>query len=351
MTLWFFTGQQATTTGSDYYRLTVPARSMGTVSAKPLTVMMGNDLAQVLTAISKADVLVVSRTLTRFAQMHETCKAAVQQWQRAGGKLVVDIDDHWQPPAYSPIALRHHEDGTTAQMLETIEMADVIWTTTGRLGKHILRHIQLQANVPVTRAANALPPMQLMPRVPANDGRLRVGIMAHATNWHNLAAVRHILKYDPSEMQLVLLGVDEKLRAPLAEMLKVPKAMRKQLIHTRPWMAPGAHMEHYRFIDMMLCTHVPDEYNRCRSPLRLAECYATDTPLAHNAPEVYGHQYALDLTGTRITAKEMYHHTTAHVHRALMALPEPPNGTLEDANRWRLRSLGLEVREIEGGVG
>jgi len=347
MTLWFLTGQQATATGSDYYRLTVPARSMGTVSAKPLTVMMGNDLAQVLTAISRADVLVVSRTLTRFAQMHETCKAAVQQWQRAGGRLVVDIDDHWQPPAYSPIALRHHEDGTTAQMIDTIQMADVVWTTTERLGEHIIA----KGTMSVTIAPNALPPMQLLPRVPANDGRLRVGIMAHATNWHNLAVVPLMLKYDPSEMQLVLLGVDEKLRAPLAEFLKVPKAMRKQLIHTRPWIPPGAHMEHYRFIDMMLCTHVPDEYNRCRSPLRLAECYATDTPLAHNAPDVYGHQHALDLTGNRITAKEMYHHTTAHMHRDLMALPEPPNGTLDQANTWRLRSLGLEVRENENGVG
>jgi hypothetical protein len=344
MTLWFLTGQQATTTGSDYYRLTVPARSMGTVSAKPLTVMMGNDLAQVLTAISKADVLVVSRTLTRFAQMHETCKAAVQQWQRAGGTLVVDIDDHWQPPAYSPIALRHHEDGTTAQMLETIEMADVIWTTTDVMHQAIWDKFRYKE---IHKAPNALPRMDILPRVPGNTGRIRVGIMAHPTNWHNLETVGPMLRSDDNVI-LVALGVHEQHQHKVRAKMRLPEQMAKRLTF-RPWMAPGAHMEHYRFIDLMLCPHSNDVFNSCRSPLRLAECYATDTPLVHNSPIVYGIDYALDapMKAHRLTATELWERCLATTHRALMALPEPPNGTLEDANRWRLRSLGLEVREAD----
>lgn len=279
---------QSTATGTDLHRLIMPAKHIGKVAGDTgIMCMLGTDLAQIgykWIRDNGVTHIVVSRSITRFAQMHEQVRSMVADLQDAGVRLIVDIDDCPRVPPYHPSYEDQMRDGTTDHILESLYMADVIWCSTEPLRDYLAdNYARLSNPGRIMVVPNALVPdewahtrMKLTDR----NNTLRLGVMAQYTHWPNLPLLKDVFRKlrhtgKGSKWHVVACGVTDGNRAHVAELM----GLRPDEVTFRPWMGINDYMEHYRHFDVLLAPLRDDYYNRCRSDLKVLECAMSNTRL------------------------------------------------------------------------
>lgn len=224
------------------------------------------------------DVLIVSRVLTRDPSQFSRAKAMIKA---SPCKLIVDVDDYWDwPPEHAGHAMWKQQNGKR-MMLETMKLANAIWTTTSRLKRKI-------------ETTKGCPPVYLVPnrinredpqwnaavlKSPSTD--LRLGVMAAPAHWMNvlqlhdgIKAMNHLPFW-----RVKAIGVAQQHQNHVKMLLGTDR------VDFVPWHDPMNYAKVYQQIDLMLCPLMRNEFNLYRSPIKVLECSRTGT---HILAEDYG---------------------------------------------------------------
>lgn len=329
----------STATGTDYLRLMLPAKNIGKVAGDTgITNLLGTDLAQIgynWIADNGITHIVVSRTLTRFAQFHEQVQQMVRDLQDAGVRLIVDIDDCPHVPTYHVSHAEQQAHGTARHVVDTLAMADVIWCSTEALKDHLGRYTRVPMDR-LTVVGNGLNPdeWQHTHIKVASASKVLFGVMANATHHHNLPLLddvfrklRHSGKGQP--WHVVACGVHESNRETVMQLM----GLRPDEVTFRPWVHPSEHPEHYRHFHVLLAPLLTDYYNACRSDLKVHECAMSNTGLLGSP--VGGQALHLSHECTDLLGACRKAVRTRHI-----PVPGIAHMTaLEDANRLRMRTI------------
>lgn len=244
---------------------------------------------------------------------YENWVIKMKQLQHAGVKMVCDLDDFWQLPKGFP-NYSLYKNGLTEKIKTNIKLADHITTTTEIFAKEIRK-----LNKNVTVIPNAIDPRekQFKPKESKSD-RLRIGIIcgsSHEEDIKLLEGVANILKPEMDRIQIVLCGFDLNGTTPYLDkedgQIKqrsikpmesvwyryekiltdnysiVSEDYKKYLMefnslksypdeencsYRRCWTKPVAEYGmHYDNIDVLLVPLVSNDFNSCKSQLKVVE--------------------------------------------------------------------------------
>jgi len=213
----------------------------------------------------KYDAVVVSRTITYNPNFH---KLAVDRWHAmpATTRLIVDVDDYWILPENHPNRVFWAQHNTSSCIIETMRLANQVWTTNKNLAKKIGR---INTNVKVI--ANSINPNHAI--CAQKDDMGIIGVIVNNTHEMNLHLLRNGLKtLAPNKYELRLIGADESRKSVVDTLLDV-RATDLKVVHV-PWTKPTEYMRSYNDVNHLLCPLAPINFNKFRSRLKLEEAAA-----------------------------------------------------------------------------
>jgi len=177
-----------------------------------------------------------------------------------GKRLIVDVDDWWYIPADHPKYRMYQTYKVPQQIERTIQCAHEVWTTTKHLAKKIRK---LNKNVVIIPNAIDTEASQwknhLKPDRPVTFGYIGAGFHHHDIEWAEL---------DLRDVPSIVPDLDGEI---YMEMTRASKGYK--------WHSPTEYGNIYREFDVSLVPLSSNEFNKCKSPLKLAEAAFTNTAL------------------------------------------------------------------------
>lgn len=251
-----------------YHRLVMPADTMDIRDIR----LLFNELTY-MDEVGKSDVVI----LNRFIHI------PVEEIQRRGAKVVVDIDDYWHLPAEHPLYQTWYDQKVDEKIRQNIAQADMVWCTNQQLKEVIL---PLNHNVHVI--PNALPfgHDQFKRQKPEKSPFTRfawVGGSSHAVDIALLDKPFTLLSQDRrlrERTQFTMGGYQEGLEweKMLQVFMKVPNL---KVLGAEPL---NSYMRLYRDSDAALIPLKPSMFSQHKSVLKILEaasqklpCIASDT--------------------------------------------------------------------------
>lgn len=206
-----------------------------------------------------------------------------------GFKIIVDVDDYWVLPGIHPLHhyWNYHKYGEL--ILENIKLADMVWVTNERLRLKVLPY---NSNVHVVPNAT---PDTLVRKFASDKMRfIYAGTPTHVPDVKLLDGKFRRIYDEPfirNNAQFVLAGYDAKAHTANWD------SMRHVFEHTGcsrilPTLPIDKYMDHYSYADVSLVPLVDNEFNSCKSILKVLEAGAKGLPCIASAVEPYIDLYA-----------------------------------------------------------
>lgn len=209
-----------------------------------------------LKAEPKVPVLVFNRYMQRGV-------GALIAKRRQGFKIVADLDDYWELPDDHYLASAWNAAGTPAKIRECMAESDVVMVTNAALADHVRA---LNPNVAIVPNALPFDEGQFTRTTPASDTFVYAGGSSHVPDVLPLAEVFN----DP---RVVFAGDDPKHREWVRMRQIAPRA---QYVAAKP---VTGYMSAYDGHLAALAPLVDNEFNRCKSNLKMLEAGAKGLPL------------------------------------------------------------------------
>ena len=174
--------------------------------------------------------------------------------------LILDVDDWWYLPMDHPKYQMYLNYKVSAQIEKSLEVANQVWTTTDHLAKKVRK---INKNVKVIPNAIDTEVDQWMnhekPNRPVTFGYIGAGYHHKDLEWADL---------DLSDVPSIVPDLDGEI---YMEMTRASEGY--------GWQEPTEYGNLYRKIDVSLVPLISNDFNKCKSPLKLAEAAFTNTAL------------------------------------------------------------------------
>lgn len=205
----------------------------------------------------KVPVLVFNRTVPGGI-------AQLRQKRREGYRILADLDDFWELPPEHYLAASWNAAGTPARIRACVAEADMVMVTNAHLADHV-------------RAVN--PHVVIVPNaLPFDDAQFTRAVPGEASTFVYAAGASHVPDVAPvaaafDREEVVLAGYEE--RHPEWQRMRqmVPRASRQPARRITEYM--GLYDGHLA----ALAPLAPNEFNRCKSNLKMLEAGAKGLPL------------------------------------------------------------------------
>jgi len=237
-------------------------------------------------------------------------------------KIICDIDDYWNLSTTHPLYYNYKTKDMPAKLLESIKQTDYITTTTEFLKSKILTY---NTNVEIfPNAVNFLPDKHN-----TSGSRIRFGIIGGSSHTKDMELLEGVVNQLPNDIkdkvQFVLCGFDggkttiydngkpKVIDTPwkntcwylwernLTDNFNTISPEHKEFLHRfekvsyttkeayrRIWTLPvEEYNKMYDEVDVLLVPLVDNEFNRCKSPLKLAEAAAKDVAVIVSDTQPY----------------------------------------------------------------
>lgn len=258
-----------------------------------------------------------------FSDM-EQFRKAMAFFKEQGIVTIIDIDDYWKLSPHHPQYLSQQHSGTDKMLKENLKLFDYVTTTTELFGNEIKK---INPNVKLfPNAIDPTDPRFAVHKKPSN--KLRVGLIMGSSHEYDVQLLGNLSNQiagmgDLDKVQIVLCGFDtrgtvtllnpqtgEQQQRPLAPMetvwyryekqltdnYKIVSPQHKQFLHAFLWAGeyPFSDMEnykrcwtkdmnhyyeHYSEIDVLLAPLEENDFNKVKSPLKVAECCFSHTAI------------------------------------------------------------------------
>tara|TARA_R110000737_G_scaffold350288_1_gene388823 strand:+ start:676 stop:1674 length:999 start_codon:yes stop_codon:yes gene_type:complete len=207
-------------------------------------------------------------------------------------KIIMDIDDYWVLPDYHPIVWRKDVDydAWKGSIVANLAMADYIWTSTEWLKSKIE---SLVPNTPTVIARNAIDyddelQWSEVRGKSRNKDKVVIGYAGSTTHYKDLDALQTPIRRINSNSFLRknvvfnLFGVDNKTDVGKKVWNHQAKVMTVQGRFNNLYLDGGRHVSEYAYfydeMDVSIASVVDNEFNRCKSELKIIEAGAKYTP-------------------------------------------------------------------------
>lgn len=267
----------------------------------------------------------------QIIHMHKALFGDMGQFHKAmaffkeqGIVTIMDIDDHWRLSPHHPQFLSQRHSGSDKILLENMKLFDYVTTTTEFFADEIKR---INRNVKIfPNAIDPTDPRFAVHKAPSN--RLRVGMIMGSSHEYDVQLLGNISNQlagmgDLEKIQLVLCGFDtrgnmtiidprtgEQQHRPLMPKETVWYRYEKQITddyriispqykrfldaflwasvypftdnepYKRCWTKDMNHYyEHYSEVDVLLAPLEENDFNKVKSPLKVAECCFSHTAI------------------------------------------------------------------------
>lgn len=254
----------------------------------------------------------------------EQFKKAMQFFKEQGIVTVMDIDDHWKLSPHHPQFLSQQQSKSYNLVIENLKLFDYVTTTTEFFAEEIKRY---NSNVKIF--PNAIDPTD--PRFAVNkkpSSKLRVGMIMGSSHEYDVKLLGNLSNQlagmgDLDKIQIVLCGFDTRgtitminpqtgerhqrtitpkesvwyrYETQLTDNYKIVSPRHKQFLDSFLWASvyPFSDMEsykrcwtkdmdhyyeHYSEIDVLLVPLEENDFNKVKSPLKVAECCFSHTAI------------------------------------------------------------------------
>ena len=261
--------------GSDEHRLLLPSRYLN-----GKTILLNEEEVELNFVYIELDInnkLVIEEMLQDgdilwFNWMIANHNVDIATWKASKNiKFLYSIDDYWHFSENHPYLDRIQNQWKN--VIQFLTEADIVITSTERLGQHILPYNPL-----VSYSPNFLPQDYFKLNKTENN-KLRVGLVglsSHLPDYRLLkGAINRIAKNKElcNKIEFHIYGYTNVF-AEIKEMFEKKKNI---TLYTHEPMLPNEYMELYNNIDVILIPLENTEYNFCKSSLKLAECHISDT--------------------------------------------------------------------------
>lgn len=195
-----------------------------------------------------------------------------------GFKIIMDVDDFWELPEVFPDRKSIME--SKKYRIDQMIIADCIFTTTERLAQHI---INSEYNENVHVIPNRIPfgygqfvgkPNQSLEMLKSRNDTIHVGIcgsLSHYTDYKLLITAMNKISKDKelrNKIKFVIAGYDDRSSSDWKQIINIFNGMDSvALLHK----SADNYMELYDDIDILLAPLVDNEFNSCKSDLKLQE--------------------------------------------------------------------------------
>tara|TARA_R110002153_G_scaffold52187_2_gene146411 strand:- start:18 stop:1016 length:999 start_codon:yes stop_codon:yes gene_type:complete len=237
---------------------------------------------------SKYDYLVFNRGLGY--NYHDL--EIIDKFKDKGIKIIMDIDDYWVLPDYHPIVWRDDVDYDEwkGSIVANLAMADYIWTSTGYLKSKIE---SLVPNTPTIIARNAIDyddelQWSEVKGKSRNKDKVVIGYAGSTTHYKDLdplqTPIRRINTNSFLRKNVVfnLFGVDNVTDVGKKVWKHQIKVMTVQGRFNNLHLDGGKHVSEYASfydeMDVSIASVVDNDFNRCKSELKIIEAGAKYTP-------------------------------------------------------------------------
>src|SRR3990167_5226086 len=273
-----------------------------------------------------ADIYVISSVINKDAI------AMLYQYQvEHGKKIVVDCDDYFQLNDDSPFQIEHEISDASEVIKRTMEIADLINTTTNHLADH-LRKI----NPKVVVLPNYMDMERWdVPKLHNSSDTIRIGWAGSMTHLNDLKSIVEPLKRicrEYPQVRLIFIGeqriADELKGCPIECMLGVPFDV---------WPTRLSGMQ----LDIGLAPLLPTEFNKCKSNIKWLEYSIAEIPGIYS-PTVYQHRNFEPKFGLIADTPDCWHGAIKH----LIDYPERRRELIDHS--YRLMKLKFDLEKHIG---
>lgn len=267
--------------GSKYHRITIPFTLLKQKFPEEYEITFYYEKYLTEEVSKLYDVIVIHWT-------HLVKCSHLSFWRdKYGFRLIQDVDDYWELPEGHPV--KQNMDKSKYQLIDQLILADGVICSTKELEEKILKYN------PITFIRkNFLPinnPLFSQFKIHVRDffknKKLNVGIcgsISHLPDWIELNKELIEIKNDPflqKHINLVVSGVStknefsKKIWERITNLFTYGIKNKKKLEVIKPKVfasnLPNNYMQNYLPIDILLCPLVNNEYNNCKSNLKILE--------------------------------------------------------------------------------
>lgn len=251
-------------------------------------------------------------------QLDKDCKM-IKMLKFLGKTVVCDVDDYWNLGDYHPMSLSAKKENWAGPIIEHLKLADAVTTTTPIFANKIKKY-----NKNVFVLPNAIDPTDKQFCIPkTKSDRLRVGLICGSSHLHDIELLRNLYNQVPlDKVQLVLCGFDTRgtrtiyyqdtgkveqrpikpeesvwyeYEKIITNDYKIVNPIHKQFLlqfiqglnyndtsdcYMRYWTKDiHEYAAHYSNIDVLLAPLMENDFNKCKSELKVAEAGFTHTAI------------------------------------------------------------------------
>lgn len=216
----------------------------------------------------------------------------IDKFKNKGIKIIMDIDDYWVLPDYHPIVWRNDVDYDLwkGSIVANLAMADYIWTSTESLKSKIEN---LVPNTPTVIARNAIDyddelQWSEVKGKSRNKNKVVIGYAGSTTHYKDLDALQTPIRRINSNSFLRknvvfnLFGVDNKTEVGIKVWKHQTDIMTVQgrfnNVHLDGGKNVRAYASFYDEMDVSIASVIDNDFNRCKSELKIIEAGAKYTP-------------------------------------------------------------------------
>lgn len=230
------------------------------------------------------------------------CNASLQyrrlDWLKAqkkkGTKLIIDIDDFWEIGSQHPLYERWYQENSNVQVLNLIKEADVILCATENLRKKVIQQTQ---NKNIHVIPNAVPFGEPHYKKVANQKFINKTNFLYAggsTHYQDILLLKNKFdklggdKWTKDNAIFTLAGFNPLKGNVHCQWDKMASIFKRtgsyQILDTLPIQE---HMSFYDQADVVLIPLVHNEFNRCKSVLKIVEAATRELPCIVSSSEPY----------------------------------------------------------------
>lgn len=246
---------------------------------------------------------------------------AFEEVKSAGLKIVVDVDDYWELPPHHP--MRFHGDTAyikwQTQIKSNIQKADIVWCTTIELCDHV-KSLNPSADVWLVRNAIDYTEDQWLSSRShfVNNKKINIGYIGGRTHYKDLnpllSPMATIWSRHKDRIYVNVMGVSQNSKDSIRCWNNIwnnvtlnGKYRKEQYSKGYSLVTSNSYGYYYDMNDIVLASVLDNEFNRCKSELKVLEAGAKWKPIVCTDIVTYNR---VGLTGlkTASTSDEWIHH-------------------------------------------